>query len=181
MTNLTEIERKGIVRSLALALVEHMGVEQPPIWVESLLKNPPTVYAQRFPLVEILHKVLGVIFVWSSGQGGDLLIPSDLPLVERRFILAQELLNALMHGLQKQAAGSSKFLLPDLRDMSDYFARVLLAPDPLVEAYREEGKDLRGFAETFLIPERVASERWQDPISPQIFSEKSLHFPFSFS
>jgi len=50
MANLTEMERKGIVRGLALALVEHMGVEQPPIWVESLLKDPPTVYAQRFPL-----------------------------------------------------------------------------------------------------------------------------------
>lgn len=182
MTNLTELERKQIVRGLALALVDHMGIENPPVWVESLLKDPPTVYADKFPLIKILHKVLEVIFVWSSDQGSDLLIPSDLPLVERRFIIAQELLNGLMHGLNEQAEGLSKLLLPDLRDTANYFARVLLAPDPMVEAYREEGRDLKGFAETFLIPDRIASERWQDPIfSHSMKSAGSLHLPFSFS
>ena len=124
MANLTEMERKGIVRGLALGLVEHMGVEKPSVWVESLLKNPPTVYTQRFPLIKVLHKVLELIFVWTSGQGGDLLIPSSLPLVERRFILAQELLNAVMIGLKEQSVQNPSFLLPDHRDMSGYFARV---------------------------------------------------------
>ena len=44
------------------------------------------------------------------------------------------------------------------------FARVLLAPDPLIVAYRRQGKDLRGFAETFLIPTRVAQQRWDDSL-----------------
>ena len=181
MANLTEPERKEIVRGLALALVEHMGVEEPPIWVESLLKDPPTVYAQRFPLIRILHKVLEVIFVWSPEQGYQLLLPSDLPLVERRFILARELLTGLMRGLGEQAAGLSKLLLPDLEDSVDYFARVFLAPDPMIEDYRKQGREYRGFAETFLIPERVATKRWQDPIIPSTFSEESLHLYFSFS
>ncbi len=181
MANLTEPERKEIVRGLALALIEHMGVEEPPVWVESLLKDPPTVFSQKFPLIKVLHKVLEVIFVWSSDRGYQLLMPSDLPLVERRFVLAQELLNAMLQGLNEQAVGLSKLLLPDLEGTVDYFARVFLAPDPMIEAYRSQGREYKGFAETFLIPERVASKRWLDPIFPDIFSEDLLHLPFSFS
>jgi hypothetical protein len=181
MANLTEPERKEIVRRLALNLVEHLGVQEPPVWVESLLKNPPTVFAQKFPLVKILHKVLEVIFVWSPEHGYQLLLPSDLPLAERRFILARELLTTLMRGLGDQAVGLSKLLLPDLEDSVDYFARVFLAPDPMIEGYRKQGREYRGFAETFLIPERVATKRWQDPIVPSTFSEESLHLQFSFS
>ncbi|OGO16942.1 MAG: hypothetical protein A2Z14_10225 [Chloroflexi bacterium RBG_16_48_8] len=181
MANLTELERKEIVRGLALALVKHMGVEEPPVWVENLLKNPPFVYNQKFPLIRILHKVLEVIFVQSSDQGCQLILPSDLPLVERRFILAQELLNALLQGLNEQALGLSKLLLPDLKGTADYFARVLLAPDPMVEAYREQGRGFSGFAEAFLLPERVASKRWWDPIFPHTFLEESLHRSFSLS
>jgi len=181
MANLTQPERKEIVRDLALALVEHMGVEEPSVWVENLLKNPPTVYAQKFPLIKVLHRVLEVIFVWSPEQGYRLLLPCDLPLEERRFILAQELLNALLRGLSEQAAGFSKFLLPDLEDTVDYFARVFLAPDPMIEAYRRRGREYKGFAETFLLPERVASKRWQDPIFPFTFAGENLHNSFSFS
>jgi hypothetical protein len=180
--NLTEMERKGIVRDLALALVQHMEVEKPPVWVETLLKDPPTVYRQRFPLAKVLHKVIEIIFVWPSGQGSDLLIPSGLPLVERRFVLAKELLNAMLLGLKEQSGESSKFLLPDLKDMSSYFARVLLAPDPFVEAYRAKGLAFTSFAKTFLLPESVASIRWQDPIFPvDLNTEDFLGKTFSFS
>jgi hypothetical protein len=181
MANLTESERKEIVRSLALALVEHIGAEEPPVWVESLLKNPPTVFSQKFPLAQVLHKVLEVIFVWPSEGGDQLLLPSGLPIVERRFILARELLNAVMQGLSEQAAGLSKMLLPDLDDTVDYFARVFLAPDPMIDIYRGQGREYQDFAETFLIPERVASKRWSDPLFPHTFTEESLHLPFSFS
>jgi len=182
MANLTEMERKGIVRGLALALVQHMEVEKPPVWVETLLKDPPTVYGQRFPLAKVLHKVVEVIFVWSSGEGCDILVPSSLPLVERRFVLAKELLSAVMLGLREHSRESSKFLLPDLKDMSSYFARVLLAPDPLVEAYRAGGLSFTSFAKTFLLPESVASIRWQDPIFPaDLNPEDFLGKTFSFS
>jgi hypothetical protein len=181
MANLTELERKEIVRRLALALIDHMGVEEPPVWVENLLKNPPTVYAQKFPLIKVLHRVLEVIFVWSPEQGDRLILPCDLPLEERRFILAQELLEALLRGLNEQAAGFSKFLLPDLEDTVDYFARVFLAPDPMIEAYRRRGREYKGFAKTFLLPEWVASKRWQDPIYPYTLAGNNMHIPFSFS
>jgi len=181
MANLTEFERKEIVRDLALALVDYLGFEEPPVWVENLLKNPPVVYQQKFPLIKILDKVLEVIFMQSSDMGCALLLPSDLPLVERRFILAQELLNALLRGLNEQAAGLSKLLLPDLKDATAYFARVLLAPDPMVEAYREQGRDFVGFAEAFLLPERVASVRWLDPLFPHVLLEDNLHRSFSLS
>jgi hypothetical protein len=175
------MERKGIVRGLALALVQHMEVEKPPVWVESLLKDPPTVYKQRFPLAKVLHKVVEVIFVW-SGEGGDLLIPSGLPLTERRYILAKELLNAVMLGLKEQSGECARVLLPDLKDMSSYFARVFLAPDPFVQDYRAQGLSFTQFAKTFLLPENVASLRWRDPIFPSDHGgEEFLGKTFSFS
>jgi hypothetical protein len=60
--------------------------------------------------------------------------------------------------------GLPELLLSHLEDCQDYFARVLLAPDPLIAAYRRQGKDLRGFAETFLIPTRIAQLRWEDSL-----------------
>jgi hypothetical protein len=176
------MERKGIVRGLALALVQHMEVERPPVWVETLLKDPPTVYNQRFPLAKVLHKVVEVIFVWSSREGCDLLIPSGLPLAERRFLLAKELLNAVMLGLEEHSGGCSRYLLPELTDMSGYFARVFLAPDPFVKDFRARGLSFTQFAKTFLIPDNVASLRWRDPIFPSGHAgEEFLGKTFSFS
>jgi hypothetical protein len=87
-----------------------------------------------------------------------------------------------MQGLKVQVTQNSDFLLPDLKGMSGYFARVLLAPDPLVEAYRDQGRSFKGFAKAFLIPESVASIRWQDPLFPSELSwEEILGMTFSYS
>ncbi len=182
MANLTEDERQQIVRDLALALVDYMGVKYPPVWVENLLKNPPTLYRYEFQSAKILHKILDAIFTWTQVEGGILLVPSELPLVERRFILARELLRAVIDGLHEQVADSASVLMPDLGDYEGYFARVLLAPDPMVDAYRKKGQDFRGFAETFLIPSHIASIRWKDPIYPHHgLGEERLRHAFSVS
>ena len=49
-------------------------------------------------------------------------------------------------------------------EVQDYFARILLAPDQLVRAYRKRGGRYEDFAETFIIPARVAAIRWEEPL-----------------
>jgi hypothetical protein len=62
--------------------------------------------------------------------------------------------------------GLADVLSKDYENCQDYFARVLLAPDALVEKYRSAGRKLGDFATTFVIPQRVAFIRWMDPVFP---------------
>jgi hypothetical protein len=164
MSNLTDQERREIVHDLALDLVEHMGATEPPIWVENLLKDPPSLIAEELNLVEALAWVLEELY---NPTGADLLAPKDLPLPERRFTLALELFEALTRQLLHRLHGLTRLLIPDIQPYGDYFARVLLAPDPMVERYRQRGGPFERFAETFLIPKRVASVRWREPLLPR--------------
>jgi hypothetical protein len=91
-------------------------------------------------------------------------IPYDLSLDERRFALARETMIVMCGCQYGRHLGLPEFIFKDFWDSQNYFARVLLAPDQLVDAYRRQGRDLRGFAETFLIPPRIATIRWQDPL-----------------
>ena len=161
MANLSETERQDIVRDVALELVDHMGVTKPPVWIENLLKNPRLVYVDRLSLEETFVEVLDALYVWSDGE---LLVPQDMPLVERRFALASELFNIMTTGIINRLEGLAKLLVPELGEYASYFARVLLAPDSLVHAYQIQGYALDDFANAFLIPNRIAVERWQDPI-----------------
>jgi hypothetical protein len=61
--------------------------------------------------------------------------------------------------------GLPQFLVPYLTELQDYFARVLLAPDPMVLDYQRRGGDFRSFAKAFLIPHRVATIRWREPLA----------------
>ena len=164
MANLTEAERQEIVRDIALDLVGHMSVTEPPVWVENLLKNPPSVCSNQLCLVNTLADVLDALYVWSKGGSGEILVPKEMPLVERRFALANELFNTMTTTLIERVKGLAKLLVPELGDYASYFARIFLAPDHLVNEYRKQGNPLHHFADTFLIPNRIAIERWHDPI-----------------
>ena len=124
MANLTETESQDIVRAVALELVGRMGVNSPPVWVENLLKHPHLVYIDRLSLEETFVEVLDALYVWSNG---DLLVPQNIPLVERRFALASELFNIMTMSMVRQLEGLAKLLVPDLAEYASYFARVLLA------------------------------------------------------
>jgi len=162
--NLTPLERKDIVRHLALDLVDHMQVTRPPVWVESLFKRELPARESALCAVETLADLLAAFYVWSTASGGQLLVPPDMPLVERRYRLASELFRAITHALRERLHGLPRLQAPDLNEYAGYFGRVLLAPDRLVLDYRRQGNTLHGFAETFLIPQPVAAERWADPI-----------------
>ena len=177
MANLTTVERQAIVRQMALDLVAHMHVQEPPIWVENLLKNPPQVAGGAIDLSEIMAEVLDSAYFPSETVENDLLVPASLPLPERRFSLALGLLRVVMNKLYAQADGLALLILPNLQDSAEYFARVLLAPDPLVLAYRRTHPDSQDLAQTFLIPTRVANLRAQDLIeSPLEFGRLNPGF-----
>lgn len=153
----SEEERPWLVRNLAHGLVDYLGSTYPPIWVENLIKCPPPVYADVSPSSQWLHD--RPIF-----RGGKATRPFELPINERRFALAREILIAVGGSHHGRRMGFPEFLLADLEAQQEYFARVLLALDLMVEAYRRQGKDLRGFAQIFLIPPRVALIRWSDEL-----------------
>ena len=86
----------------------------------------------------------------------------NLPPDQRRFALAREILSALITSKHGQALGLGEMLMEKLHESAEYFARQLLAPEPMVEAYRINGGDRTEFAYVFGIPESVAEQRWND-------------------
>ncbi|OGO69511.1 MAG: hypothetical protein A2Z37_18675 [Chloroflexi bacterium RBG_19FT_COMBO_62_14] len=164
MTQISLEERHWFIRNLASGLISHMGVTSPPVWIETLLHHPPAVYADVFGIIETGSPGWDIVSLRPVYEDNGIRVAYDLPLDERRFALARETM-IVMSGCQHgRRMGLPEFILKDFWDSQNYFARVLLAPDHLVDAYRRQGKDLRGFAETFLIPPRIATIRWQDPL-----------------
>lgn len=164
MAQVTLEERHWFLRNMATGLVSHLGVSSPPIWIETLLRHPPVVYADVFSVIDAGPTGWDFAMVPQPQAEAQIRIPYDLPLDERRFTLAREAM-VVMCGCQfGRMLGLPEFIFKDFWDSQNYFARVLLAPDQLVDAYRQQGRDLRGFAETFLIPPRIATIRWQDPL-----------------
>jgi hypothetical protein len=155
-------ERFWFTRNLALGLVSYMGVVDPPVWVENLLHYPPA-----YSKIGAAHSldptnVLGEIYERLIYMGGRIILPSDLPEDERRYALAREVIVALSGSKHGRKMGLPQLIVPYMAELQDYFARVLLAPDPLINAYRKEGGNFHDFARAFLIPYRVAEIRWQE-------------------
>lgn len=164
MIQATREERQWLLRNFALGLVDHLGAIYPPVWIENLLKNPPAVYTSLFSKVRAANGSWSPIYERPLYKDGRTSRPSELSIDERRFAISREILIALGGSRHGRDLGLPEVLITHLEESQDYFARVLLAPDPLVSSYRKQGRDIRGFAETFLIPTRVASERWDDAI-----------------
>ncbi len=93
---------------------------------------------------------------------GSIFVRIDLPPDERRLALARELLSALITSRHGRAIGLVEFLMPDLKESGEYFARHLLAPEPLLEAYRRRGGEEEGVAEAFGLPDASARLRWKE-------------------
>ncbi len=164
MFQATTEEREWLLRNMALGLVDYLGAIYPPVWVENLLKQPPAVYTSLFTKVRTPDGNWSPIYERPLYLDGRTTRPFELPIDERRYAISREILIALGGSSYGREMGLPEVLVTHLEDSQDYFARVLLAPDPLVASYRKQGKDIRGFAETFLIPTRIASERWADSI-----------------
>ena len=164
MIQVTREERYWLLRNFALGLVDYLGAAFPPVWVVNLLKQPPPIYTSLFAKVRPSNGGWNQIYERPIYKDGRTTRPWELPIDERRYAIAREILIALGGSSYGRDMGLPELLITHLEECQDYFGRVLLAPDQLVASYREQGQDLRGFAETFLIPTRIAADRWEDQI-----------------
>jgi len=160
MIPVTKEERQWFLRQLALGLVEYLGVAEPPVPVEELLRNPPALYDEDFGVVDMFSNLWDATFARPPTQRGSIFVRMDLDPEQRRFALARELLSALITSKHGRRMGLSDLLLPNLRESAEYFASQFLAPEPLLQAYRARGGDRETFPHTFKIPMQVADHRW---------------------
>ncbi|GMR10659.1 MAG: hypothetical protein BMS9Abin28_1480 [Anaerolineae bacterium] len=136
MIDPTDEERRWFLRNLAHGLIEYLGVAHPPVWIESLLKHPPPVYEDAFGILPDRSGTFAPLYERRVYRKGSITRPLDLPIDERCFCLARELLIILGSSSHGHRLGLPEFLLQHLETAQDYFERVLLAPDSLVSAYR---------------------------------------------
>ena len=162
MIPITREERQWFLRSLAQGLINYLGVQEPPVPVEDLLKNPPPLYDSDFGVVDMYSNLWDATFARPPSQRGSIFVRIDLDPEERRFALARETLSALITSKHGRAMGLFDLLLPHLRESAEYFASYLLAPEPMLKAYHEQGGRARGVAKTFNIPPFIALQRWED-------------------
>lgn len=162
MIPFTREEREWFLENLALGLVEYFGRTEPPVDVEEMLNQPPPLYDADFGVVDMYSNLWDATFARPPSQRGSIFVRIDLRPEERRFALARELLSALITSKQGRAMGLPDLLLPHLREAAEYFARVLLVPDMMLDAYRKQGGRCTALAETFQIPTPIAALRWAD-------------------
>lgn len=163
MISITPEEGKWLLRNLARGLVEYLGVVEPPVPVEELLEHPPGLYGMDFGVVNMYSHLWDATFARTPSQRGSIFVRIDLPPDERRYALAREVLTALITSDHGRAMGLPELLLPNLREWAEYFARQLLVPDVLVEAYSQHGGDADGLADAFHVPPKIAAQRWEEP------------------
>lgn len=162
MIPITSEERQWFLSNLARGLVEYTGVAEPPIPVEDILKHPPPLYESDFGVVDMYSNLWDATFARPPTQRGSVFVRIDLPPVERRFALAREMLSALITSKHGRAMGLSDFLMTDLRESAEYFARKLLMPDTLVKAFRRRKGKLEDVPDTFQVPPAVAVSGWEE-------------------
>ncbi|MBN1266235.1 MAG: hypothetical protein JXA25_12125 [Anaerolineales bacterium] len=157
----TREERQWLLRNIAAGLNEYLNTTSAPVPVEELLLHPPVVFEQDFGVVDIFTRIWDATFVRPLNKKGSVFVRVDLPPEARSFALARETLLALISGEYGRRLGLHEVLLPFLNESADYFAAELLAPEVLVKSYKAKNGKEEDFAQTFRIPENVASSRWE--------------------
>jgi len=158
----TRTEREWFLRNLAQGLVEYMGTAIPPVEVEEMLHHPPDIFGLDFGVVDMYSNLWDATFARPPSRRGSIFVRVNLSPDQRRFALAREILNALITSKHGQTLGLGDLLMDSLQESAEYFARHLLAPEPLVEAYQENGNDPDHFAKNFGIPKEIAEKRLND-------------------
>ena len=162
-------ERLWYVRNLALGLVSYLSVTEPPVFVENLLRYPPAAFKEPQDQHKLNDVVWQRILSNSTYIVDNKVISADLPIEEKRYTIAREFICAVSVTQQGREMGLDMILDSYSFELQDYFARVLLTPDDLLRAYRMRGGRYEDFAETFIIPARIAAIRWQESLSPSVF------------
>jgi len=153
-------ERHWFLRNVARALQDFSGVSEPPVPAEDVLNHPPAVYLDDFGVVDMYSNLWDATFARPPGQRGSIFVRVDLDPEERRFALARETLGAMITSKHGRDLGMPDLLMSELKDSAEYFATHYLASESLVDAYRAQGGEEEGFAETFQLPKAAAADRW---------------------
>lgn len=172
----TQEERRWFVQNLALGLISHLGILHPPVPVEEILRNPPDVFVNPPTHLSGTHNAWEEALKRSVFIGGRVIIPGDLPKDERRYAIAQGIMLAIGESDHGKNMGLPQLLSPYLWELKDYFARILLAPDSLIDAYRQSGGGFDDFAKSFLIPPRIALIRWEEPAYVELSADSYLAY-----
>ncbi|NIM95940.1 MAG: ImmA/IrrE family metallo-endopeptidase [Anaerolineales bacterium] len=165
MISSTREEREWFLRNIAQGLVEYMGAVEPPVQVEEMLRHPPDVYGFDFGVVDMYSNLWDATFARPPSRRGSIFVRVNLQTDQRRFALARETLSALITSKHGRLMGLADLLMDTLQESAEYFARHLLAPEQLVDAFRERGGKGDEFAEVFGIPEQVAEVRYIESVS----------------
>jgi hypothetical protein len=160
MIPFTREEREWFLRNLARGLVEYFGRPDPPVDVELILNQPPTLFDNDFGVVDMYSNLWDATFARPPSHQGSIFVCIDLEPEQRRFALAREMLSALITSKHGRAMGLPDLLLPHLRESAEYFARLLLVPDRMLTAYRKRGGVRDDLATSFNIPSPIAALRW---------------------
>lgn len=158
-------ERRWLLRNLALGLVEYLGVAEPPVPVEALLRHPPRPLREDLDLIEMYSNLWDATFARLTDRRGSIFVRIGLPSRERRFALAREVLRAVVTSEHGRAMGLPEILLPELQESAEYFARQFLAPDALVGAFCRRGGKQDQFGAAFDVPESAAGARWEEAVA----------------
>ncbi len=164
LVDVTEEERHWLLDNIARGFTDYLKVYWPPVWVEQMFESPPRTYLDVYSRMVTLSNLFPE---FHDARCREALRSAELvefPLEQRRFIMAREALVIVAASEHGRFIGLPEVLNEHLQESQDYFARVLLAPDRLINSYRREGGDFRGFAGRFLIPPPIAEIRWNDPI-----------------
>lgn len=137
--------------------------------MDGLLTNPPVGLNNRVHATGAGTLRLSLAGIGPADFAPDAGKLGDADLKEVRYQFSRWILPQIAHGELGSAMGLPAFIDPQLADCQDYFARVLLAPDFMVAEYRRQGNRFDLFADRFLIPDRVAFQRWMDPAFPNQF------------
>jgi hypothetical protein len=164
MIAVTREEREWFLRNLAHGLVEYMGAAKPPVEVEEILKHPPGIFGFDFGVVDMYSNLWDATFARPPSRRGSIFVRVDLPPTQRRFALAREILSALITSKHGQTLGLGELLMDTLQESAEYFARHLLAPESMVQAYEVNGGGEQEFANQFGIPKEVAEKRLEDVV-----------------
>ncbi|MGD8814047.1 MAG: hypothetical protein PVI78_06180 [Anaerolineales bacterium] len=159
MIPITRQEREWFLDTIALGLVEYMGVAEPPVPVEDLLKHPPALFQDDFGVVDMRSNLWDATFARPLTQRGNIFVRMDLSPEERRYALAREMLSALITSRHGRSMGLSEVFLTDLQNSAEYFARALLMPICILRDRKPEPESI---AEDFHVPQHLACERCED-------------------
>jgi hypothetical protein len=162
MISITREERQWFLRNLASGLIEYMGTTDPPIEVEEMLQHPPAIFGFDFGVVDMYSNLWDATFARPPSRRGSIFVRINLPLAQRRFALAREVLSAMITSKHGQAMGLGELLMDDLQESAVYFARHLLVPELMVREFQDNGGDIVEVAGKFGIPVEVAVERLRD-------------------